>query len=95
VAYKASSRFRGESYQAASSLSKQQQADQLREELEAFCANADALANFYATVLPPVQSDDVQLDEKQALAEVAAGLTKETPSDDDPDDVGFTGPYGL
>jgi len=93
--FSASSRFRGESYQAASSLSKQQQADQLREELEAFCANAGALASFYAAVLPPVQTDDVQLGEKQAQADIATSLTKETSSYDDSDDVGFTGPYGL
>jgi len=93
--FSASSRFRGESYQAASSLSKQQQADQLREELEAFCADSDALASFYATVLPPIQTDDVEVDENEALADVAIGPTTRTLSYDDSDDVGFTGPYGL
>lgn len=59
--FSASSRYRSEQYATVDgqNLTRQQQADRIRQELEAFCGDVRALEQFYESVLPPVFSEGV------------------------------------
>lgn len=92
--FSASSRFRAESQHTVTSSSKQQQADRLREDLLAFCADRDALEAFYATVLPPARTTEVI----STLNDKGAAMSSTQPSGqrgriEEEDDV--AGPYGV
>lgn len=67
--FSASSRNRPDTSQG-STLTKQQQADELRQRFEAFCSDPDALAKFYATVIPPIQP-------------IASTVAADSPEDED------------
>jgi hypothetical protein len=100
--FSASTRYRADSMHPATSLSKQEQADQLREELEQFCSDAEALAEFYASVVPPLQPIEIgtgsagavhKMDEVEHVTEKEESLALEKQIDQQME--GFMGPYGL
>lgn len=71
--FSASSRYRSEQYVTVDgqNLTRQQQADRIRQALETFCADERALEEFYESVLPPVFAEGGAAIEHGAETETA------------------------
>lgn len=90
--FSASSRYRSEKYVNidGQNLTRQQQADMIRQELQAFCADPKALEEFYESVLPPLFLPEEIMEAKlERQIQTQSSILGGTVNDD------FTGPYGL